>query len=191
LREAQEARLGPMGPSMSPKDAAEGLSGSFFSIATTAIRAELDMCRGPKLRAQHVLRLLIEYTGATGGYLYGLQNKGLNLVAAHQGEAPPVGLQEGVNAFLSFEPAQEDQVVAVSYYDTDQEPEKRSFVDSKGHVHQLIGLSTLQEGRTLLTGVAVLGRRRNQQLRAPSRDLVSALSEGLLGAGDVTAVVIQ
>jgi tRNA A-37 threonylcarbamoyl transferase component Bud32 len=191
LREAQEACIGPLGPSLSPKDSLDGLSDSFFSIATTAIRAELDMCRGPKLRAQHVLRLLIEYTGATGGYLYGLQNKGLNLVAAHQGEAPPSGMQEAVNALLSLKEAPEDSISSVSYDDIARETHKHIFVDSNGHSHQLIALSAFQEGRTLLTGVAVLGKRRSGQLRAPPRELVSALSEGLLGAGDVTAVVVQ
>lgn len=192
LREARGTHLAPARETIAPKEDTETPSSSFFSIATTAIRAELDMCRGPRLRAQHVLRLLVEHTRAIRGYLYGLQNNGLNLVAAHDGQAPPVGLEERVNALLSYELAEKDTTSIVSDLNAaDGEHQEQCFVDHEGQTYHLIALSSRQEGRTLLTGVAVLNRRRDQRLRMPTSEFVAALSDGLLGAGDVTAVVVQ
>lgn len=190
VEEARRAGLIVSTPAKTELGDEEVSSSTLLTIATAAVRSELDNCQGPELRARRALDMLVEYAAATAGYLYGIKQSGLALLSSGDNQAPPAGLDDKVKERLLLEMKEEDTMAMDADDFSEEETDAFRFVDTQGNTYQLIALTCRKEGQLVIIGIAALKRSSDKPLRLLSFDFVSAIAEGLLGAGDVTATTV-
>jgi tetratricopeptide (TPR) repeat protein len=171
----REASLAGRFEAVAPK--ASALNGGDTSHTTLGsdLRTRFEHCKGAVERADLTLRVLLEAAAAQHGFLYLLQNARFGLVATTPGDLPPIELEEQLSERLS-----EDQNETTATVDTGEQVVPDS--SSSFELFELFGGGT---GEPLLVGVAALSRGGTRP-RPITQDLLHALGDGLLEAGDVT-----
>jgi len=140
----------------------------------------LGGCHGHDERALTALKLLVERTGADAGYLYGCRGPdALELIAQLGARPPTAAVQKKTRAF--FEDAIDGgATVKPSVPPPPGEQIETDLQDADFEPHLLW---RRRDGAVLIAGVAVL-RIADRDMRLPF-ELLSALSDALLDAGDV------
>lgn len=150
-------------------------------------------CRGEQARQQMVLDLVIEHSGAAGGYLYLETRAGLQFVAPLHGTEPPDTLHEELT----------ERVLEWHNLDCDETVNERAlstvigealltdgvtrFEASAGSPYRMV-LLTLDGGEVLqLVGVVALAEARTP-LRPVPQPVVEAVAAGIYDAGDATVI---
>jgi hypothetical protein len=149
------------------------------STTFSDVRTRMNTCSERRDRARQALDLLLEDSGAPGGHLFMFDAGGLFPAASHPGFANENLLR-----------------VAQQYLETQREETKTAVVTTAQvgpsyrvavarNEDQLVPVlvSETQDGRRVLTGVALLAAR-DGTVRMPREALVHAISRCLLTAGD-------
>lgn len=153
-----------------------------FTLLVEGVRSELERCKGPEARAQCALRILLEHAGARSGFLYLQGSDGLTCVAAIPETSPPRSLDERVNEWVT------------TVFDSDDESHTESVEASPAAAAKpslaFVEIVTSLEEDVVLAGVAALEPSRRALTSVP-RDVLMALGEGLVRAGDAMGRTIQ
>jgi tetratricopeptide (TPR) repeat protein len=158
----------------------EGAAGRMQTMVTRY----LSPCEDLPSRAQQGLRLLVEHTDSTGGYLYMLERDGLSLRAQHGQQAPLKNMDQLASAYLAAELDEEDDVTATGSAATGS---STLWASAEGRYVPLILAHTGEQGR-LITGIALLYMAADHSFIAPGA-LVPALSRALGDASEVHTAV--
>lgn len=145
-------------------------------------------CRGPNERAQHALRLLIQRSGAAGGYWYAKRADALTLAAMLDDEFPHASVDDRVRRQVAeiWSDAAKDEVTETVASGIEAPAASRSasaWTTDHGHRLQAIVLSRTLPDTERTVAVAVLREAPGRRLRIPW-PLIRTLSGILDAAGD-------
>jgi hypothetical protein len=137
-------------------------------------------------RAQAALRLLCEAKGADGGHLYLWTAAGLELAASLGPRGAPVGLLAAARAYLEAEVERtETTTMLVTAKGESAGAALSSFASDEGAPYRPLPIITELEGEPVYGGIALLrvSTRVVDQTGVPQ--LIVALGQFLIDAGDV------
>jgi tRNA A-37 threonylcarbamoyl transferase component Bud32 len=150
----------------------------------TMVTRFLSACDDLPSRAQEALRLLVEHTDSTGGYLYTLERDGLSLRAQCGQQAALKNMDQLASGYLAAELDEEDEVTATGTAATGS---STLWAAAEGRFIPLVLAHTGEQGR-LITGIALLHMPADQSFTSPGA-LVPALSRALGDAGEVHTAI--
>jgi hypothetical protein len=131
------------------------------------------------------LQLMLERSGATGGFLYSVADKGdIVLQAAAPDEKPPAELEAALEAYLQAE-LDDTSDVTLTCFD---EPATASTLGAAS-AYQPVLLWSAAEGSRTITGIVAL-RCEREHFTAPSWDLLAAVSEILGARGEEVVSIV-
>jgi len=156
-----------------------------ISVANrTLVSDRLAACQNAEERAQCVLKIILEKTSATEGFLYTMRKEGPVLSAVVGAYRPTKEFDQKVRDYLTAEidDASDATMSAVDEESTSRTTTAWTGYDARQYRPILLGHHTL-DGYTV-TGLAVISSSKNDRMVFPA-DIIIALSTELLQSGDV------
>jgi hypothetical protein len=150
------------------------------SMVSSALRG----CQDLESRAQQTLRLLLEHTKCSAGYLYILERQGLVLRSQHGAQAAPKNMDELARSHVAAELDEAEEVTVTGEGDTGL---STMWASLGGRFVPVLLAHTGEQGR-LVTGLALLHAGSDQVFAAPGA-LVPVLSRALVEAGEVCSAL--
>ena len=152
------------------------------------VRTRMNTCSEKRDRARQALELLLEDSGAASGHLFLFDANGLFPAASH-----PVPADERLTRVAQqyLETQREETKTAVVA--TAQKGPSRSATPEERDASNLVPalLAEVNDGRRVLTGVALLATVRGGTVRMPRAMLVHAISRCLQAAGDSVPMALD
>jgi hypothetical protein len=153
------------------------------------VNSTFAKCVSREERLQYALIMLVEQSGANGGYFYAMQHDELALVHSFLASEPSFVLNEMVEDYLCEELDGSIDVTITAGDDISSVGGTPEWVDDKGERYRGILLGNQEADSFLIAGIAVLRTTENEELQIPW-ELASALSEILLANGDIISTQI-
>ena len=153
-----------------------------------SIRREIAEPRSAEARQRCALATLLTYHGAARGYLFGIRGAETALVASTDDSSPEEGLCDLVADYLAAEVA-ESTMATLTALDC-WTGGSTAWKSSSGDRYELVALVTRSDTDLLdyVVGIAALSVD-GREFRRPEMTVIHAISEALLTAGDVEAMV--
>ncbi len=152
-----------------------------------AIADMLTDCQGPRERAEVALQILVEQSGAWGGFLYTIQRDGPSLSATSGEQPTPADLDPMVERYLSAEIEAGEEVTMTSYDRETPADMKSDWSGYGGGLLRPLLLNHNTDHGQAITGIAVLVLEPGREFRFPG-EAIASVSKSLLDAGDVATV---
>jgi hypothetical protein len=173
-----QARAMPSAPSV-PSDAHD-------TPMDSSVNTLLGACHGPEERARHALDLLLDDSGASAGYLFAMSHAGPSLVAQFNAGGSEPALDAQLDRYLAQhleEPAGSTPLEIVTQAGSDPS----GWVLSDGLTYFPFILRVYRQDQLRVGALALLALP-SAEVPTVSGDLLGALADALLDAGDVTAL---
>lgn len=150
-------------------------------LSADRVRSILDARRATDERADKALSLLVEATGADGGYFFGAEADGFALLSQTLPEEPPTALRATLRKLADQLIDQaEGSTLTVSQF----VPAEEGARETTPSGFEQIVLHTHYDGQPVVVGgVALAGEHK--KLRRASFDLIDAVARSFFEAGDV------
>ncbi len=152
--------------------------------AYVTLQSRLDECFDTGDRARCALTLLLEHVRGFSGYLYGVYDGGVKLIAALPDDSADAGIDAWVHGHVLAECGPEVQADAAS----SQAPARR-YTDQQGRIFEPVLLFGTRDGTELLAAVFVHQDAPDTQVS--DRAFLHTLAEALLVHGDVSGVKVE
>jgi tetratricopeptide (TPR) repeat protein/tRNA A-37 threonylcarbamoyl transferase component Bud32 len=179
----QEARTAKMGITVDLASAADFTQLSAIS-APTQMSTMLEVCKGPKERAERALELLIKMTNSIGGFVYLMTEEGPVLYASDGKFSPPPEMDTLVGDRINEEVEGSEEITQDG---TDEESSRMETSDWATQMGEelrsiLFGHNT-QQGYAI-TGMAIMVTSPKKLFKYPA-EAVEIISRSLYDSGDV------
>ena len=189
LHEAR-SRSHDVSPTLSRAAVDEALGTQSERIAlATSVRTLFGECRTASERAVQALDVLLQRSGAPGGYLFGIERGSLPLLASKSVPTPGLellrALIEAVEA-ARFGDEEEDVTETVEEEGTVTNAPALVCLDTEEGAFQLLMLRSYSMGNVALMGVAALPLADGHGYLVPW-ELLEAVSDGLLAVGSAAS----
>jgi hypothetical protein len=145
------------------------------------LRSRIDECFDASDRARCALTLLLEHVQGFAGYLYGVSEDGVRLLAALPEELAERPIDAWVDAHVAAERTDDPR--------TSGPPPARRHGDDAGRLFEAVLLHGTVEGAEHLAAVFV--HQATSDARAVDRELLTTLADALLARRDVTGVKLE
>ncbi|MBN1655540.1 MAG: serine/threonine protein kinase [Deltaproteobacteria bacterium] len=148
-------------------------------------------CHSSRERFEQTLSLLVEQSGAAGGYLYAVQDEGATRVYEISDQAPPPGLDDVVRLSLAFEQDESDddsEDASIARINPSQIAIQDGIwtAENADRYYILILGHQVRDGYAI-TAVAALRLPTGKAIKVPW-DIAASVSRTLLDSGDVSVI---
>jgi hypothetical protein len=188
IEEARGTALAPIEPT---RDSEELIAASQTESEYETIHSRMDECLDPGDRARCALTMLLQSMECFVGYLYGVSDDGVKLLAFIPDVAPEPGIGDWARDYVRSELELYADMTATG--DQDEEPAPsvpRRYTDRDGRMFEptllIGGMGNEQHIAAVLVGLISTGPRT-----PPNRGLLSELASELLAHDDVAGVSVD
>jgi hypothetical protein len=188
MEDARGTALGPIAPSQQSQDL---IAASQTESEYETIHSRMDECVDPGDRARCALTMLLQSMESFVGYLYGVGEDEVTLLAWIPDTAPSDELSDWVRAYLKTEIDLFAEMTATGDQDGEESSPSvpRRFTDPDGRFYEPILLLGQKDHEQRIAAVLVV--QANVGPRNPiNRLLVGELAAELLAHGDVTGIPV-
>ncbi len=150
-------------------------------------RRQLSRCASPTERSNRALEMIVQRSGAMGGFLFYIRSGRLSLSASRSTARPPEGLWRELQSCVDTERKKAEDITATDSTADDPEIDNTQWISSDNEIFQLLLLRAHDQGQDGVVGAVALAGGQ-EALGLPDWDFLGAVGQVLFEKGDVDRV---